>query len=563
MDAPLLTVQGTPQRQRLGLDCNVSPLNLPARKMGPDRVSAPAEPSADLRRRLREVALPAVSDAHAWQRMIEGAEDLDATYDRVAADLPLTLSLLAEAARSPRIAASLSGLQHVLRMLGSNGLKSRLQRWSAGRLDPAQPVHREVLQALATSRLACLIHARWMRHGRVADAEYRLWVTALLGVARWKLPLIDLELARAIEHRVERGAHRLQVERALLGGLDLDALGIQHLQDLGFADAAQLAARMRLPARLIAEAARRARDDGLTEALPPQLARPLREPLVSCALAHALALETQANWHAPRCALLVRAAATCLNRPPSGVLADLQRAALEASDEPLYTRGLLAPAARMIRLPMPREARSATSASATPAAGAPAPLDAPVRPPVPNVAVQRPTAADHLIRCRDGAYSSLAEFLSASTRYLVAAGLTRFALFLRMKQPERLAAYFAHGFTDNAAARQTRFAPDAGPLLARLLADPRAAFWIQPRQLAGVRDKLPRELADWSAQGGFLLATIRNGEAPIGFLWADCGASVGPVDAEQFATLRRLAAVFGAEFARLLKAQRDAARSAP
>lgn len=537
--------------------------------MDSDRVPTAPSPTVDWRQRLGQGTLPALSDAAAWQLMQTSLDDLDAVYDLVAADLPFALSLLTEAAGSPRIAANLSGLQHVLRMLGSNGLKSRLKRWTAGQLDPAQPAHSAALQALATSRLACLIHARWMRHGRVADAEYRLWVTALIGVARWKLPLVDLALAQQIERRVGAGEHRQQVERALLGGPDLDQLGIQHLQDLGFADAPQLAARMRLPARMLVDAAGRARDDGLTEALPPELARRLREPLVSCALAHALALETQANWHSPRCALLIRAAATCLNRPPSGVLSDLQRAALEASGEPLYIRGLLAPAARMIRLPQPRQAlreQAAAVADPNPAVSAEAAADqlaTPGRPAASTAKTDSPPQADYLQRCRDGSHASLAELLAASTRFLSAAGLSRLALFLRMRQPERMSAYFTHGFTDNAAARQTRFAPDAGPLLQRLLADPRAAFWIQPRQLAGVRDKLPRELADWPAQGGFLLATIRNGEVPVGFLWADCGISGEPVDAEQFATLRRMAAVFGAEFARLLKAQRDAARSAP
>lgn len=535
-----------------------------------------AEPAstalASWRQRLRGVVLPAVSDATAWHALRDGLDDLDGTLERFALDLPLALSLLVDAARSPRIAANFSGLQHVLRMLGSDALRARMQAWSAGWIDPTEPAQRLALQALATSRLACCFHQRWMRHGRlVPDAEYRLWVTALLGVARWKLPLAAPDLALQIERRVSAGERRDRVERSVLG-CSVDALCSAHLVDIGFADAAMLAGRVRLAPALLAAAAQRARADALPDPLPPTLARALREPLVSCGLAYALALETQASWHSSRCKRLVAAAATCFNRSANAVLDDLHRGALDASGEPLYTRGLLAPAARLIRIP-PARLRPPPRPAGTPMPG-PRAVPAAPAPPTTRVAVateatatrpaRPPVAADagestFLQRCREQAFASLRELVQSSVGVLTAAGLPRCALFLHMKQPERIAAYYTHGFTDAAAARQTSIPSVAGTLLERLLTDPRGAYLITPAQMASIRGKLPEALAAWPAAGGFVMATVQANERPLGFWWAATGDAGEPADARHFAALRHMAVGFGPEFARLIRAQRAAA----
>jgi len=537
-----------------------------------------ADPHSDWRQRLLAVSLPAVSDEASWQTLVKGSEDAELIHEQIALDLPLALSLLVEANRSPRIAAGLSGLQHALRMYGNTQVLARLRAWKGGQLDPAQPAHRLALQAMATSRLAWRFLSRWMRHALVPDAEFRLWVTALLGVVRWKLPLVDPRLALEVERRVAAGERRQHVERRLLG-CRVDELNTLHLLDLGFADAPALLGRLRLAPGLLGRAARLARDDGPAEALSPALARRLREPLATCGLAYALALETQADWNTPRCTRLLRAVATCLNRAPSLVLQDMHRAAIEASGETLYTRGLLAPAARLIRIPRPRRADAAAPANAgtTPRGIADRASATPLRPdPPPPVAeasarpapapastpagARADSGAHYLARCRSQAFTSLPQFLHASAGMLADAGLPRCALFLRMKQPERIANYYSSGLGDPAALRRLSFPASAGPLLDRLLADPHGAFWIQPKQLMGVRGKLPPALANWPPPGGFILATVQVNEAPMGFWWTDAGDTSDLVDARRFAIARQMAGVFGVEFTRLIKAQRAGSR---
>lgn len=517
------------------------------------------EVPAEWRQRLRETVLPSVADATTWQKLLDSQDDLDSLHQGIAADLPLALSVLSAACRSPAVAANLSGLHHALRMFGSQAVVKQLQRDQSERLAPDRAAHHRVLQALADSRLACLIHARWMLFAAAADAEQRFWITALLGVARWKLPLIDPELSVALDRRIAAGERRAQAERALLG-VSIDQLNRVHLQDLGFTAAADLAQRMSLPPDLILASARLAREDQRPLSPPPSLARRLREPMLSCRLAYALALEAQTDWHSSRTALLLRVAATCFNRSVSSLRHDLERAALQASSETLYVRGLLAPAARMIRIahPQRRQRTPVVEESATPISSASAASAAPA---TPRLARPAPRRADFVSRCAQHDFSSADEFLNAAAQHLERQGIGRCALLLKLRNPERIGVYFAHGFTDSKAARAVQFPPDQAGLLKGLLANPLGALLILPEQLASLHGKLPPLIENWRPTGGLLLATVAVNAAPVGLWWAE-PAAPHSADPQQFAAFRQMMHGFGAEFTRLLRLQ-SAARRTP
>ncbi|MBD8525826.1 hypothetical protein [Pseudomarimonas arenosa] len=523
-----------------------------------------ADASTLWRQRLRAAVLPTVADGAAWKALLDCKDDLEALQQQIAADLPIALSVLCEANRSPRIAANLSGLQHALRMFGCVALLKQLQRYPGDRLDPTQPTHRQVLQALADSRLACLIHARWMLHDVAGDADYRFWVTALLGVMRWKLPLIDPALCAELDRRVAAGERRAAAERALLG-LSTAQLTTQHLQDLGFAMAEDLAKRMQLPPGLMRAAARLARDNERPLSAAPELARRLREPMLSCRLAYALALEAQNDWHSQRTDLLLRIAATCFGRSVSSLRYDLERAALQASEESAYGRELLAPAARMIRLPHPRpdHRRADDSTPSTEASQLLAGHSALSAPHPANRPVPRP--ADFIARCIKQEFSSTGEFLAAAAQHLQQQGIGRCALLLRMRNPERIGVYFAHGFSDAKAARAIQFPPEQGGLLKGLLSNPRAALLIAPAQLESLNGKLPQALESWQPERGLMLASVAVNNTAVGLWWAE-PAAPHSADPQQLAALRQMMHGFGAEFTRLLRAhsatQQAKARSA-
>jgi hypothetical protein len=446
------------------------------------------------------------------------------------------------------------GVEHALKLAGQSQLRTLLRMPGAPRFDARAPGHLGCLQAMATTRLASLYLQGWLRHTLASDEDSRLAVLQVLDVVRWKLPLLEPELATEIEARVFNGERRARVESELLD-CDPQLLAQLHLQDLGFAEVPAHASSLQLPPRLWAQAVfcgRRGNEE-TTPDPEPTLALALRERLLGCSLAQQLALSTQVDWYSRRTADLVAAAATWLGRPRSQILRGLQRQAVYASGELVFTQRLRAPAVGLLWPPRPPRTMGAQAAKAGDAAHGPLSVAATARRPEP--ALPEDPVARCLLRCEQQAHVDVPALLAEVLRAFRQLGLQRCALFLRQSGSARLGSYFSSGFEPALAPRGLAFEPGAVGLLPRLLAQPGNAFWLQPAMLAGIASKLPAPLAAWPMAGGFALAAVASSGHAFGFWWVDSAAR-GGLDADSFAAFRRLAQAFGPEFARLLKLQR-------
>jgi hypothetical protein len=531
---------------------------------------AATEPAlAQWRERLREVRLPRLAgdmdlrllggDQVAPRRLLEHALHEPA----------FALEVLREANARRRAGEELRGLEHGLKLLGTARAQRLMRLREAEPFDTALPAHRLCLAAMASTRLGWLYLAYWLRQSLASDEDQRLSLLSLLGVVRAKLTLAAPEQVAEIEQRVATGERRGRVEKALLG-CSVEALTAAHLHDLGFADAEQWARALALSPRLLARSAQAVRRHP-DAPLPEPLARALRQRLLGCSLAYALALETQVDWYSRRCAHLQQAAAAWLGRTHEDVLRGLQRQALFASNEKVFTQGLRAPAVGLLW--PPRQPRSLPMRNAMPVDAAAAPTEradqaearqaSPSAPPrhdqAGSRAVSDPLGA-YLQHCSQGGFADLRGLLSASLALFKMLGFTRSALFLRQPGGERLALYFSQGLDAALAPRGLALDATAVGLLPRLLAQPGTAFWLQPAQLRGIGGKLPEALAAWPPAGGFALASVAVNARSVGFWWVD--AADGELDAARFAAFRRAAGGFGPEFNRLLRKQREAAATA-
>jgi len=499
------------------------------------------------------------------------------------------------------------GLAHALKLLGQTQLKTLVRMPGAPRFDARAPGHLACLQAMATSRLAALYLRGWLRHQLASDEDSRLAVLQVMDLWRWKLPLIEPALVASLETRVAAGEARTRVERALLGCAP-EALACAHLQDLGFVEVDAHARLLTIEPRFLARAARCGLR-GEAESTPQPdaaLAQALRERLLGCHLALALAHSTQANWYSVRTESLVAVAACWLGRGRGPVLRGLQRQAVLASAESAFTTGLRAPAVALLwpprarRIPSAPQGRSATAtpgatiaqplrggsraglsasvstsadsaaaAAATaqrqmPASGASTPQPATTRRESGAQAASGDPAAAlerFLQRCGHQTQADLRALLTDGVHVLRALGFRRCALFLRQAGSTRCGVYFATGFDPVQAPRGLTIDPGEHGLLPRLLSQAGAAFWLQPSMLAGITGKLPGALAGWPLPSGFALAGVSSAGRSFGFWWADAGVQ-GDLDASRFAAFRKLAQAFGPELARLLKAQRAQASTA-
>jgi hypothetical protein len=327
----------------------------------PDR---PAQ-LAPLLAQLREIRLPMLATrAERSEALAEGVE-LRKLQGLAEHEPALAVDILQQVNARRDSSDDLRGLQQGVHLLGSGGVQRLLRQHGAVEFDSDQPGHRLCLQAMATSRLAWLYLAHWLRAALASDEDSRLSVLTLLGVARWKLPLANPALCAHIEQRVDAGERRLRVEREVLGA-DLDTINIWHLQDLGFKGIEEASQQLRPSGRLIAEAARCAWTREFAPELPGSLKNALRERLLGCGFAYSLALETQVDWYGPRARSLLRAASTWLARPLEETLRGVYRQALFASGETVLTHGLRAPAVGLLW--PPRAARSLRRRDADPTA---------------------------------------------------------------------------------------------------------------------------------------------------------------------------------------------------
>jgi len=506
---------------------------------------------------LREIRLPTLADDADRAIALSATVELKKLQAFAEHEPGLAVDILQQVNARREADEDLKGLQQGIHLLGSGGVQRLLRQQRGARLDLDQPGHRLCLQAMATSRLAWLYLAHWLRAALASDEDSRLSMLTLLGVSRWKLPLAQPQLAARIEQRVEAGERRIRVERELVGA-DLDTLNAWHLQDLGLKGVDNLYAQIRPGGKLIAEAARHAWTRELAPELSAPLKRQLRERLLGCGLAYALALETQVDWHGPRTRSLLRAASTWLSRPEDETLRGVYRQALFASGETVLTRGLRAPAVGLLWPPRPARSLPARSAEPIqsrdrPAASTAAMLANASAKPAPST----DAVAAYLQRCEAG-HSDLRGLLGDSVRLFSGLGLHRCALFLRQVGSERLACYFSYGFAEGQADRSLDVEANVPGLVSALLAQPGAAFRIAPAQLASLGDKLPTALRSWPPPSGLLLAAVSVQARTVGFWWADAGAQGTPTDVESFSRFRRAATGFGPAFTRLLKARQQA-----
>ena len=523
------------------------------------QLNAPPRPPhlAPLLQQLKQTALPRVA-ADADHRLALGdAIDLKQLHSLAEREPALAFAILQSVNSKNSADDELRGLQQGIHRLGSGGVQRLLRGLPALRYQRDQPGHLLSLQAMASSRLAWLYLAQWLRSALASDEDARLSTLTLLGVARWKLPLAAPALAAEIESRVQAGERRTRVERELLGA-DLDTLNAWHLQDLGLRHADALLDACRWSPKLLAQAAHQVRSEAQAPDLSTGLKAALRERGLLCGLAQTLALETQVDWHSLRTRRLLQTLAAVSARPAEEVQRGVHRQALFASHEAMFGSDVAAPAAGLLRPPRPPRALRRQAGVRLAGAPAAAAVSAAT-----SQAAHPPTTEDpaegFAERCQAG-HPDLRSLLGDSVRLFAALGLKRCALFLRDTDPAMLGCHFSVGFAPGEADRGLRLPSQAPGLVKLLLAQPGVAFRVSQSQRPSIGSKLPAALAEWPPESGMLLATVAVQGRAVGFWWADAGQGGAEASLETFARFRRSVESFGPAFTRQL-ARRNAGAS--
>lgn len=518
------------------------------------------------RARLLDVRLPVLSDPDSAERLLDPNSDLQTLGQGLEADLPLAVDVILEAAKQPRLRGEVQGLQHALNVLGSARVQAALAPRMADIIDLANPGHRLCLQALSTSRLAVHLLWTWTRLiNPTAYDEYLDWLTLMLGLARWKLPLAAPDIATEIEARTRLGERRSVVEHQLLG-CELDELNRLHLQDIGLPDDAPLNHQPRLDARLLAHAGTLAWNGGMAPEIPARIARPLRQRTSVSMLAHLLAWSIHDGWHSGHTSRLLAVASARSNLPLDQIVSASRQAALRASRASTFAGKVSAPAAQLLwPAPPPRSLRRmSTTATGTTAMASTAAA---------RTLVNRGGQAAHAAHepnadivevfnqnCLHGRHADLREFITATGATLEQGlGLARFMLFLKATNADRLGCYFAYGFNPALEARKISVAANDENLLARLFRHTSGALWVRAEQMQAGQRQLPPEIRDHALPSGLLLGAVHLKARPVGVIWADSGDADAPLSEAHYVEFKHMIGNFGAEFSRLTSAMKNQA----
>lgn len=549
------------------------------------------------RRELVAVRMPVLSTAQALETLLDPGIGMDTLRTMLHGDIPLALEVILLAAREPRIDGEVQGLQHALNMLGVDKVQALARRCADQGLDASAAARHEAVRAMATSQFGRVLQADWAHHHGGEHAEYLEWLTLLLGVARWKLPLAAPELHQEIEARAAAGERRARVEEALLGCSPVE-LNAAHLQDLGLPASPALTTIMDRAGTMLAHAGRYAWQGGMAPELPIALARYLHQRGADAVLAHLIAWATHDNWYGGHTTTLLHAASAMTNLPLDEIVASTRRVAVRISHAAAFIDHRPVACERFFWPPPPPRSPGAQM-PASRAAARPADSDAHTdgwharsqhagddRTRLVTTRLEGETQADEpssaapkatqpkahggiggepvteiieafMQNCQHGRYRDLRAFFADTAHTLEQGlGLARCLLFLKASAADRLSCYFAYGFApeDNAKALWVPAGDDN--LLARLFRHAVGSTCIDRTRLAAGRRQLPEVLRAHVRPAGFLLGAIHLGDRPVGVIWADGGDADPVLDANRHAEFKHMIRHFGAEFTRLTQALR-------
>jgi len=495
---------------------------------------------------LAEVRLPLLSARTVLSRALSPDASLGDVASVLEADPPLAIDVLPLAARAPRVDGRLRSLQQAVNLIGVSRIQALLQarvRWQAEPHPMAQSLY---IQALETSHLATQLVTAWACQKHAGDLDHLVWATWLMGVTRWKLPWVDAHACQRMALRVAAGERRANVERDELG-CDVDALNAWHLQDIGLGDASELRQAYLLTASQMARAARLGWTGDFPPDVPASLARDLHRPTTGCALAYALALETEHAWYGQRLQHLMSVASAHLVQPVFRVRQQAISQALTIARSPssaapagLVAEKLLWPAPPPMRvLPVTRKAAAAQPVDTT---------------------QQQPPAAGFLERCTRSDFNDLGEFLSAAQRCLSEElGLGRHALFLRQGNTGHLVCQLALGMDMLPPLKSIGFVWADHPITRKLMEHPAASLWVRPAQVAAARARLPDTITHWCSDGGFALLTVNVNSQPAGLWWVAAAGDEDALDEPRLRSLRQVVHAFGIELTRQMRKRRRSA----
>jgi hypothetical protein len=518
------------------------------------------------RKRLSQVTLPVLSPSASLSEALHPEVSVDRVLSLLEPDLPLGLAVIQEASRMMRKGrGEIRSLHHAIGMIGLTRVQAVLRSRMARRLDVHQPGHQAMAEAVAASRLGGLLAYYQALAARREDAEFRMWVTQLMGLASWKLPLADPAMAHVLATRVKAGERKSRVEQELLG-CTMSELNRALLMDIDLTEESDLMMHADIEPRMLARAAKCAWVGVNAPEVPQSVGRWLFLPDVALGLMHMLAQEAMKDWFSKRTDTLLKACSALQHQRLHDTIVFSRQVAWHASQDECLQGWVVPALARVFWGPGPKRLRTlkvpdpVTRSKAAPAAVAiaPSPLSMQVGAP------SRSQVQRFVAECEAHSFKDMPSFMKAFVDAMSQGlQLQRCALFLKTAQSPSLSCFLASGFNDSVGARKVTVQTDDDNLLARIYAHPSGYLWVAPHKLKSAKQQIPASLREHVLDGGLILGAVHVSSRPVGVLWADTGEPSRVIGESQYQGVKMVNRHFGEEFTRLMHLQRSQHRARP
>ncbi len=531
----------------------------------------------------QQVDLPILkSSVRTLNKQIKAGASLADLAQTIERDPALCLHLFLAANKAsheanPNLETDILGINHVLTILGMQGLVHVIKALPSIKLNPRSAYQKAYLQAQTDSLFAAHLAEHWAQRGQFGDGDKLKWSTLLAGAPNWVMWQAAYAEMRQLEwyryrQRVARrqaeaklfGCYLEDIERMLGRHFNLPSISQQSLESAELPSLAQWA-------QILSDHHLDFIDDDMT------LKQLKRKPAVLMALVRSLAKEATLGWQRRHSQRIERAMSHLMHQPIDRVSAELHQQAVNFSHAfavpyvVLPGQSLIWPDSELPWLrppytcyferpeePAPVETKEQLEPTGEPKATATetAPAAAPPRGPrleinTGDMQPPREVNIDLLQELIKRFRSQSADFkdvhdilLNCNKAINEGLGMRHTVIFVADKTGQALRPVYSVGIEKDSPLRAVKIVLDENRFFAKLMAKT-AALKIDPGNYHQAKNMMTQDvLTKLGSQNFMAMSLFANGKA-IGIVYADTDANEDEISDKEYQAFKQICQAAG------------------
>jgi len=526
---------------------------------------------------IQQVELPILkSSVRTLNKQIKAGASLANLAYTIERDPALCLHLFLAANKAsheanPNLETDILGINHVMTILGMQGLVQVVKGLPSIKLNPRSAYQKAYLQAQSDSLFAAHLAQQWAQRGQFGDGDKLKWSTLLAGAPSWAMwqgayaEMRQLEWYRYRQHTPRRqaeaklfGCYLEDIERMLGRHFNLPSISQQSLESAELPSLAQWA-------QILSDRHLDFFDDDIA------LKQLKRKPTVLMALVRSLAKEASLGWQRHHTQRIERAMGHLMHQPLDRLSAQLHQQAVMFSHE-FAVPYVVLPAQSLLwaEQPLPwlrppytciYERPEVAEPAAQQQAAAVEDTESNARAPVPqgprlaiNTGEMQPPREVNIdllqelikrFRSQSADFSDVHDILLNCNKAInEGLGMRQTVIFVADKTGQALRPVYSVGIDKDSPLRAVKIVLDENRFFAKLMAKT-AALKIDPGNYHQAKNMMTEEvLTKLGSQNFMAMSLFANGKA-IGIVYADTDANEDEISDKEYQAFKQICQAAG------------------